>query len=314
VAISITQNLVTGSRAIGTVYQNTTGFPMFVFVSGGSTASVPMVAVCDASSSPSLIVSWESVISSGFGVMVVFLVPQNYYYKVTGATSLGLWTESTINITNVMTQTDVSGSRALGTVYQNTSGKVIFVNMRGSVTAADSNVFGYSDINPSPTTLVGRHQNHNSGLFVRLFFPVLPGYYYKITTDLGCTLNSWIESAINNPLPMSQNVVTGSRAMSTKYQATASPLLVSACPQQGAPSDGTLFGDVQAPPGTYVLPQQIEESSRKNVSYAQMFYLVPLNYFYACDSDTGSTVIGVWVEWKLTPPSGLLPLYNFVVP
>ncbi|MGA8573968.1 MAG: hypothetical protein WBQ36_11660 [Desulfobaccales bacterium] len=87
------------------------------------------------------------------------------------------------------TQNVVTSSRTLGTVYQNTTGKTIWVSasspayMSGQWTA-------YSDSSSSPATEVGVSCQGNGNCAVS--FMVLNNNYYKITAT-GGTLGYWIE-------------------------------------------------------------------------------------------------------------------------
>lgn len=93
-----TQNVVTGSRSIGTIYQNTTGKPMFVAMQGqGSTANAVYIATTDSNASPTTIVT-QSVVATAGGnsAELFFIVLPNNYYKITlsaGTPTLAIWTE-----------------------------------------------------------------------------------------------------------------------------------------------------------------------------------------------------------------------------
>lgn len=89
-----TQNVVTSSRASGTVYQNSTGKPMFVsasFCCGNST----LVAYTDGNSSPSTVVAAQGTLNTVGQANITFWVLPGNYYKITnpGASPLTYWTE-----------------------------------------------------------------------------------------------------------------------------------------------------------------------------------------------------------------------------
>jgi len=90
----VTQNVVTGSRAFNTAYQNTTGYPLFVVVSAyavGVPASI--TGYSDSSASPTIVVS-DCTANVSFDCVMNIVVPNNYYYKVTNAGGgLSYWTE-----------------------------------------------------------------------------------------------------------------------------------------------------------------------------------------------------------------------------
>jgi len=89
-----------------------------------------------------------------------------------------------------MTQNNMTSSRAIATVYQNTTGRIMYVTVL--TTSNNGTAYAYCDNNPSPTTLVSicstlSFYNRTN------FFIVVPGNYYKVTTDSGGSLMSWIE-------------------------------------------------------------------------------------------------------------------------
>jgi len=95
-------------------------------------------------------------------------------------------------------QYDVTASRAIGTTYRNTSGKIIFV----TVTVVHNNTSSWSakcDLNAAPTTVVAQQQTGAAVTNdIRCASFVVPvNFYYKISDDGGTkTLLSWIEWAI----------------------------------------------------------------------------------------------------------------------
>src|SRR5208337_3779655 len=92
-----TQNVVTGSRALGTVYHNTTGKTMFINVASyNNTTNEGFFIVSDSSSSPSTIVSitTDPIANSAITLSCIVL-PNNYYeaYWNAGVGTLYAWTE-----------------------------------------------------------------------------------------------------------------------------------------------------------------------------------------------------------------------------
>jgi hypothetical protein len=96
-------------------------------------------------------------------------------------------------------------TRALNTVYQNTTKKAIFVSV--SLTYAGTLGQAITDANASPATVVAETEAPASGsgtylspgdvavsvsvsLKSQLFFIVLPNYYYKV---LGDSFSRWVE-------------------------------------------------------------------------------------------------------------------------
>lgn len=91
----------------------------------------------------------------------------------------------------ITTQTNATASRAINTVYQNTSGKPMFVTIYASCNAGtflQANTD--STTNPSLTVALVNNTGASSGN-LSVSFWVLPGNYYKGLG--GTTLNGWLE-------------------------------------------------------------------------------------------------------------------------
>lgn len=78
---SYTDFVATGGRALNTVYQNLTGKPIFVFVSGASSTATAYV---DSSSNPTTVAAVAPAGGGAIFASMSFIVPNNFYYKVTG--------------------------------------------------------------------------------------------------------------------------------------------------------------------------------------------------------------------------------------
>lgn len=91
-------------------------------------------------------------------------------------------------------QSVVTGSRAMGGVYQNTTGKPLYVNVGLSVGTA---AFGwvYCDASSNPGTQVGRFSGiAAANLYNNIFFIVLPNYYYRVWDQNSATsILDWVE-------------------------------------------------------------------------------------------------------------------------
>jgi len=89
-----TQNVVTSSRVLNTVYRNTTGRPLFVAITCVHSVTGSLLAYTDSSNPPTTTIATQSG-SAGFGSYVFFIVlPGNYYKARTdSAGSLVSWTE-----------------------------------------------------------------------------------------------------------------------------------------------------------------------------------------------------------------------------
>jgi hypothetical protein len=88
-------------------------------------------------------------------------------------------------------QSNVTGSRASGTVYQNTSGKTMMVSITiGSLTAGYFTAYADS-FNPPTTVVFVNGTNGTSGaISLSVIFIVLPNYYYKANVS---GFSTWIE-------------------------------------------------------------------------------------------------------------------------
>ena len=100
------------------------------------------------------------------------------------------------------TQTDVTASREIGTVYQNTTGKPMWITVTYRADgngAYDRGLRFYSDASDTPTTEIARgHLGHevlgNANLTTTII--VLSGNYYKAVQydiSLATTITKWIE-------------------------------------------------------------------------------------------------------------------------
>lgn len=92
----------------------------------------------------------------------------------------------------ITVQQSVAGSRAIGIVYQNTSGKPMFVTI--SVAQGPGQVLeAYTDAATPPTTLVGNiGNNSNPSQYGSMSFVVLPGNYYKVSGSAS-SITAWME-------------------------------------------------------------------------------------------------------------------------
>jgi hypothetical protein len=90
-----TQNAVTGSRAVNTVYRNATGKPMFVLVTFAGSGAVNVYAQTDASNPPGASVGYNGYASGGpYASIGFWVLPGNYYKLAADAgTAMYIWTE-----------------------------------------------------------------------------------------------------------------------------------------------------------------------------------------------------------------------------
>jgi len=194
-------NLVNGQRAIGTTYYNNTGLPMLVIVSVFSdTANVVYTAAADSSANPSTVV-YKTVgdnNSSYNDVSLTFFVMPGQFYSVTasaGSTTIEGWREFICQRGAMTDSGDIhtTPGRALATVYQNTSGKTMFVVAQVASVNAASAVLGLSDSSPAPTNVVDSFMQNSSGANTVTVIMIVPnGHYYEVTAASG-SLALWHE-------------------------------------------------------------------------------------------------------------------------
>lgn len=217
----------TGSgRALGTIYQNTSPYPLLVFyVDAGSNA---VVAYTDATATPTTPV-WSMNTYAGAATPCVFLVMSGNYYKVTGGT-FDLWNEYTFNTGTWTASGDVAGSRALSTVYHNTGTGFMLVEVMVSGTAAASTLAAYCDASATPTTQVwGCATTTTTG---SVFLLVPPGYYYKVTASAGSVAH-WNEYTSSIAVTASANLLASPTRRQIASQTATPPAVWSAFNSSG---------------------------------------------------------------------------------
>lgn len=91
------------------------------------------------------------------------------------------------------TQNVVTGSRAVGTVYQNTGSTSMYVSV-AYYSNSVSQFEALTDSLSTPTTGVGFANPNTTNTYVTFFFVVLPGNYYEVTASAGTpTVQQWVE-------------------------------------------------------------------------------------------------------------------------
>lgn len=89
----------------------------------------------------------------------------------------------------VSNQNVVTGSRASGIVYQNTTTKTMFVSVTVTTSTSAGSAAAYTDTNPAPSTTVCI-RNSTEASTAPLVFVVLPGSYYKVNANF---IDVWTE-------------------------------------------------------------------------------------------------------------------------
>lgn len=295
----------TSQRALGSVYQNTTGQPLIVMGwvgSGGSTLTV----VCDSGSSPTTVVV-EQDSSSGFGTNFMFIVPNNDYYEVTcSGGSAVAWAELEIITGTVTFSGELSGSRALNTVYQNTSGKAMMAVIDLSSVGGGTTIQGISDSGSSPTDVVWQSDGVVSGRqTICLMIP--NNHYYKVTCS-GAAVAHWNEYSLPfdasksidfSVAPVGRHYIVGSITTSGVHANTGTGkdmfLAVSVQPSQ----TGSLILNTSfcSPPG--LTPYDNTTMSNNNSQRSAGAAFVSLGEFYTARQDAGSPTLNHWWEYTL---------------
>jgi hypothetical protein len=109
----------------------------------------------------------------------------NLFHAVNGLNGNGSTGSSWFSGQNVVT-----GLRALGTIYQNTSQKTMMVTVTNNITSGGS-VTVYSDSTLNPTTEVCA--DNTAATKSPISFMVLSGNYYTLTTSGTVALVCWTE-------------------------------------------------------------------------------------------------------------------------
>ena len=208
----------TPTRQLGVVYQNTTGRPLIV-LGGEESMSGTMIAYCDASNPPTATVVNEGV---GFGNQwfpFCFIVPPNYYYEVVNPTGiLQSWNEFQINGGSVGFSGELSGSRSVGSTYQNTSGKAMLVVVDLADSVPNELVSCICDSSPAPATTVSDYMVEAGGGSARdiVVMMVPHNYYYKITGASASVLH-WNEYSLPFNAIQSAELAGAGRAFDVVY-------------------------------------------------------------------------------------------------
>lgn len=93
----------------------------------------------------------------------------------------------------ITTRVDVKATRTFNTVYQNTSGKVMHVQVVAEDPTEGYTLHMESDAATPPTHLVSSEVSITGGESGTVYGMVLPNHYYKVTYA-GATIVSWYET------------------------------------------------------------------------------------------------------------------------
>lgn len=190
------------SRAFGTVYQNTSSFPLIV-CAVDTASSAGVVAYTDSSATPTTIVEAEYGFSGGASAVMFVVMPGNYY-KVTGSTWYA-WVEFVFNAGTMSASPNLSGSRSLSTNYQNTGSGFMIVEVYVTGASNGSVITAYSDSTSTPSTIVFQMSTDSTTLSAFLLVPA--GDYYKVTASAG-SVSTWFEYSSSLAAVKSANLFT----------------------------------------------------------------------------------------------------------
>ncbi len=221
----LAQTNATANRALDTVYQNTTGHPLLITYTCNFSAVgyANAVAYSDANNPPTTVVAkfysgYNSVANSG---MLYFLVMPNEYYKITQSTfnSAGAWMEYQIVTGTLTRSSNLNGSRLLGTVYQNTSGELMFLAITWSNTADPRTItVNTGAANPPAEVACLQTSALNNGAWT-LFVPVMDGEYYEVSVDnaANVSVDDWREYTLDTVSAMREGDLVSARVPDKRY-------------------------------------------------------------------------------------------------
>lgn len=297
-----TASLVT--RTSGTVYQNTSSHWMLVVANFGSTSGSSAAAATDSSNPPTTNVSAMNVPSGYTGFLAFFVKPGDYYkITITNLSFLGV-REILITKGSITDSGNISGSRSLGTVYQNTSGSLMIVDV----------VFGNNGTNTvtsdsaNPPTQIVWKQSATAAVS-HCFALVMPGDYYKVATDVS-TVTTWHEyvwdtvtvARSSQIAPYRGPTVKGGLPVSLVKNVGAGGLWVNVCGTNTATGTLFLFNEPAAGVSGYSLGTSITETAMSSLSAAtrNVFGPIGASEFYSVMYDGGAMTTTSWFEWLIS--------------
>jgi hypothetical protein len=197
------------SRAFGTVYQNTSSFPMIVIAVDGNQSGA-QAAFTDSTTTPTTQV-WSLQTFGSAATTAIFVVMPGDYYKVTGGT-FQAWNEFVFNTGTMTASGNLSASRALGTNYQNTGSGFMIVEVVVSGASDGATISAFTDATTTPSALM--FETTTNGSTLSAFFMVPAGHYYKVTASAG-SIASWNEYSSSINAVKSAQLMTATRSMSS---------------------------------------------------------------------------------------------------
>lgn len=178
---------------------DTVGTSVSVGVPVGVTGNVNITGVYQVNGTPiSATSNWNqigSTINYTAGNVGIGSITPGQVLDVQGTVRSTNFSGSGVNVTGVLTFTthnDVSGSRSVASVYQNTTGKTMFINIMLSSSSAIASCTGFIGATSSPAQQIGNSQP-DMGVYQQGFSFMVPNNWYYEVIGSGCSTATWIE-------------------------------------------------------------------------------------------------------------------------
>ena len=295
----------TAQRAMNTVYQNLTGVD--IWVQASVTGNGGNIQVLLGATSTPATVTVEQWGASGFAVPLAFMVPPNYYYEVSGSSTAGTWIEWSMISGSMTYSGELSGSRTLSTVYQNTSGfgKMVVADLSG--VGGGTLISVTSDSGASPSAVVWETHGVAAGNQT-LWFLVPNNHYYKVVCA-GAAVAHWNEYTFSNSIAKSIDyaIAPAIRKLIASASPTATPCFLNVTGKDMFVS----VSDTPSTTGTMLLhaancvnpesgtPFTIMAMSNNNSQKNAGLVLVQMGEAYQARQDGGSPTLNHWWEYTL---------------
>lgn len=307
-----------GARTINTIYHNTSIRPLLVLMTpsnspvGGVPATTDAQLLIDSVTPPVQQVA-RNTIQQNFGsagneTLVFGIVPAGYYYEVVFSGNNTPFSVPYASETSLDTATggvQSTPARSLTTIYHNTTSGVIWVEITVLCGISAGTVTFLSDASATPTTTIAIGQN-DSGKYMQLMAPVLPGNFYQVTGST-VTLDSWVETTTPG-LTLTQTDVTASRCedgvnyVTCNYIAQTPLFSAVTSTPSGFKSAGSHFGGNGLNISSLA---DVESITRNGTQKTEVFIPVPFGWSYGDRNDNSGSTLSNWIEYYVPAMSCL---------
>jgi hypothetical protein len=291
------------TRVLGTVYHNTSSYPLVVYYY--DQAATAPIAFTDSTTTPTSVVAEIQTYSGAANQPLIFLVMPGNYYKITG-TTWGGWSEFTFNTGSWSSSGDLSASRVIGTVYQNTGSGAMFVQIMTTNTTATNVLSVVCDSSSTPTQTAFSQQTivtaGNS-----IFFVVPPNYYYKVSCTGTPTVAHWYEYSSGIACTATTNLLTAPATRAFSVSSATPPVVYSSFNNSGKTrflqvgftngSTGSLLLQIDSLCPPLLNTIAISAAGGSQIRSASGFHQP--NEFASCRQDAGSITGSFWLEYQL---------------